>query len=384
MRTILALLATSSLAACSGGGPTTVGGSAVTGSGSSATPTSAHTFVSPTESKTYSAIGGVHDYQYSTDSRNVGQYNQLYAGDASTARNSAITITYDPRDAIFDVAVAAPLANYSQTKRFQDPAHRTAFGGLSEPQSSAPDLTAKTVQYLQTGSSTGTFGLDGYSAEATTFFYQKPGTGTKYVTFAGFVRNAVKITDVVVGANPAYQRYDYDRARGSFVYGERTTSNAVPRTGTGTFTGDMLASMVYNPLIDTQPDAPTYFQWISGTSTTLVDFGASTFSLALSGLVGAPHTDSFSSGVHSMLSGASFTAAGTGRIDLVNAGGFLGAINSASFVQTNGTRVALTIAGSSVDGTFYGPTANEVGGGFRIVGGRPDERIDILGVFTGK
>jgi hypothetical protein len=46
------------------------------------------------------------------------------------------------------------------------------------------------------------------------------------------------------------------------------------------------------------------------------------------------------------------------------------------------------IAGSSLDGAFYGPGGSaeklEVGGGFRIVGGTPDQRIDIMGAFTGK
>ena len=38
---------------------------------------------------------------------------------------------------------------------------------------------------------------------------------------------------------------------------------------------------------------------------------------------------------------------------------------------------------SSIDGSFYGPNAVEVGGSFRIVGGVPDQRVDILGAFTG-
>ena len=69
---------------------------------------------------------------------------------------------------------------------------------------------------------------------------------------------------------------------------------------------------------------------------------------------------------------------------MINAGGFLGQINSASFVNPNSQRFDLTIAGSSIDGAFFGPIGQEVGGGFRIVGGVPDERIDIIGAFTGK
>ena len=44
----------------------------------------------------------------------------------------------------------------------------------------------------------------------------------------------------------------------------------------------------------------------------------------------------------------------------------------------------MVIAGSSIDGAFYGPNGVELGGGYRIVGGTPDERIDILGTFVGQ
>ena len=43
----------------------------------------------------------------------------------------------------------------------------------------------------------------------------------------------------------------------------------------------------------------------------------------------------------------------------------------------------MTIAGSSLDGAFYGPKADEVGASFRIVGGVPDQRVDVIGSFTG-
>jgi hypothetical protein len=158
----------------------------------------------------------------------------------------------------------------------------------------------------------------------------------------------------------------------------------VPKTGTGTFNGEMIATLVYNPLPDTVAGAPTYFQWMTGTSKTTVNFAANTFSVDLAGTVNAPMFDLYTTRQFVLQSGATFAATGSGRVDLVSAGGFLGAINSAGFTQPNGTKLGLNIAGSSVDGAFYGPTAQEVGGGFRIVGGVPDERIDILGAFTGK
>lgn len=84
-----------------------------------------------------------------------------------------------------------------------------------------------------------------------------------------------------------------------------------------------------------------------------------------------------------MPAGAAFTANGTGRIDLVNAGGFVGAFQNAQFVFGTTTQ-RIDIVGSSLDGAFYGPNANEVGASFRIVGGIPDQRVDIIGSFTGR
>lgn len=380
MRKILILLGSTSLAACSGGGPTTVGGAAVT-SGGGTTTANPHSFVNPTDPKTYQASGGIQTYAFSTTPGSE-QYNQLYAGDANTVRDNGYQITYNPRDGIFDLALKATKANVDISTRFQDPAHRTAFGGASEPQSGTPDLTAKGVIYFQNGSASGTFNTDGYTAQTQTFFYQKPGTTTKYVTYAGFIRNRIAQSNRDNGAGGTFLQTDYDRNRGVFAFGERSSSNAVPKSGTGTFTGQMLGSLIYNPLLDIDPSTPSFFQWMDGTSTTTVDFGANTFTLALAATLGAPQFDLHSSPITQLSAGATFAAAGSGRVDLVNAGGFLGQINSAS-LTFGGITNNLVIAGSSIDGAFYGPAAQEVGGGFRIVGGTPDQRIDILGVFTG-
>ena len=409
MRLILVLLASSSLAACGGAGVQTAG-SVATGSSNGGTggTTSSHTFANPTESKTYAGIGGAHSYKYTTNNIDGNpatpvidpsstQYNQLYAGDASTARNSGISITYNPRDAIFDLTIAQPLGNVNQTVRFQDPAHRTNFGGALQPQGGVPNLTLPGVNYLQVGSGTGALTYDPSqsttfpvgAADSTltrsTFFYQTPGTTTRYVTFAGFVRNAVGITQVTPpGGAPSYLETNFTLERAAFAFGERTTNNAVPRTGTGTYNGSLIATLVYNPLLDTNPGAPTYFQWLSGTSTANFNFAANTFTLGLAGTVTDPLFDTYTSRVFTLQNGATFAANGSGTIDLVNAGGFLGAFQTASFTQPGGARLNLVIAGSSIDGSFFGPAAEEVGGGFRIVGGTPDERIDILGAFTGK
>lgn len=399
MRNRLVLVSLAALAGCSGGGPQTVGSSgsvAPPGSGSGSTTT--HSFVTPTEAKTYSAIGGVQHYAYSTDDRDTqDQYNELYAGNASTARNSSITVTYDPRDAIFDVAIVDSAAAVNDTRHFQDPAHRTDFGGARQPQGGTPNITGKQIQYLQAGGSSGpirfgsesnTFpvGDDTATRDVSTFFYQKPGTTTNYVTLAGFVRNATNVVLVTPpdgSAAPDYLQQNHTLERAAFAYGERTPNSAVPRTGTATFTGEMLATMVYNDLLDVNANASTYFQWIDGSATTTIDFAANTFTNSVTGTVFAPQLDIFTSGIATIGAGATFAASGSGQIDLVNAGGFFGQVNSASFAQ-GGVTTPVNIAGSSVDGAFFGPAAQEVGGGFRIVGGTPDQRIDILGAFTGK
>jgi hypothetical protein len=393
MRTLLVSVSLLTLAACSGGGPQTVSSTAaptgVTGSPSQ------HSFANPTEAKTYSAIGGVQSYAYSVDDRDFkGQYEQLYAGDATTARNSGISVTYDPRDAIFEVKIADSPANVTHSLRFQDPLHRTDFGGLKTPQGGTPNLNQNGIQYLQAGSSAAvtydptksdTFpvGEPGDSRDVYTFFYQKPGTTTKYVTFAGYVRNSTSIVTVTTAdGQQTYDKLNNVLERGAFVFGERTDNNSVPKLGTGSYSGAMIASMVYNPRPDFNPDAPTYFQWIDGTSNVNIDFAASSVKTSFAGTVTAPLLDIYTSRNFDMPANSKFAASGTGRIDLVNTGGFTGKIDNAGFTKPDGAKADLVIAGSSLDGAFYGPKGEEVGGGFRIVGGTPDERIDIVGSFT--
>ena len=412
MRLLIILLASSTLSACGGAGNQTVGSAstpaAVGGGtpGTGSTPSSGHTFVAPTEVKTYSGIGGVHSYQYTTNNLGANplpvgvqgtstQYNQLYAGDATTARNSNISITYNPRDAIFDLVINQPNGNVNQTVRFQDPAHRTDFGGASKPQDGVPNLAASGIQYLEVGSGSGTLvydssqsnifpiGGDGASVRRSTFFLQKPGTTTKYVTFAGFVRNATSTALIVPAAGASFIEQNNSLERAAFAFGERSSNSGVPTTGTGTYSGDMIGTLVFNPLLDTDASAPTYFQWLAGRATTIVDFAASKFTIALNGSVTPPGFDVYTTRTFARPAGSTFAAAGAGRIDLVASGGFLGQFSSASFTYPDTTIFNLNIAGSSVDGAFFGPIANEVGGGFRIVGGTPDERIDILGTFVG-
>ncbi|WP_173203778.1 hypothetical protein [Sphingopyxis sp. BSNA05] len=79
----------------------------------------------------------------------------------------------------------------------------------------------------------------------------------------------------------------------------------MPTSGTGTFDGTMLATMVFNDQPDITGNRDTYMQWIAGNASTSVNFGANTFSLSLDGSVGAPTFDG-TSGQHSVLEGARF------------------------------------------------------------------------------
>ena len=398
----LALSSASLLAACGGDtGVQTVGNVAPPAGG---TPTPTHSFVAPTDPKTYEGLGAVEHYQYSTRSDSSGQSGQLYAGDANTVRDSGISISYNPRDAIFELTINRPLGDVSVSAfRFQDPAHRTNF-----PQGGTPALTLSGIHYLQVGSGTGntldptspyytaraaqsgyTVGDKGFSSTVSTLFYQQPGTTTSYVTYAGFVSNTISATeDQDSATSPLYLKENYSFDRAAFVFGERTPNSAVPSTGSATYTGDMLATMVYNPAHGINPNFPTYFQWIQGSQSTLINFGTMTFKTDLLGTVLAPTLDAYTNGSFAMAAGSTFSASASGTIDLVNKGGFTGGFTCATFNGSCGatpvTGNPLVIAGSSLDGAFFGPAAQEVGGGFRIVGGTPDQRIDILGAFTGK
>lgn len=418
IRNLLALSGATLLAACGGDtGVQTVG--SVAPPASAGTPAPAATFVAPTEPKTYAGLGVVQHFAYQTDSNKTYQAGELYAGDANTVRDSGISLTYNPRDAIFELTISRPKGIVDVAAfRFQDPAHRTDFKNLARPQAGVPQFDdSDNIQYLEAGTGSGptldqsnpaapyvagslqsnyTVGGKNYTSTRQTFFYQKPGTTTQYVTYAGFVRNTITGTEVQDDPSlPKYLRETYSFDRAAFVYGEQTPNSAVPRSGSADFHGDMIATLVFNDQIDFDPNAPTYFQWIDGTSglnpangvfgnTTHVDFGTLKVSSDFNGTVTAPALDAYTTGAFSLPAGWLFSAHSEATIDLINKGGFTGSFTSAKFSKPGFTDFTLNIAGSSVDGAFYGPNGEELGGGFRIVGGTPDQRIDILGVFTAK
>jgi hypothetical protein len=420
MRKLLLLATAIPLAACSGTGPQTVGSTAPPAGTPTPTPATDiySQFANPVDAKTYKGIGGEQVYEYVTDSRGCcGQQAQIYAGNASTVRDSAITIAYDPRDAIFTLTVSDPKSGAATTTRFQDPASRTNFTGTVEPQWGTPNLNGLTgtaamynnanIQYLQAGdgdprspygssgsgfiypgtNTTPPDGDPGSAYTSTTLFYEKPGSNTKYVTFAGYVRNSLSFSTITVGG-ASFAQDAWHLERGAFAYGAQTSNSAVPTTGTGTYNGTMLATMVYNPTLDgaNGTELPSYFQWLTGTANLSVNFGSKTVGMTLAGAVLNPQLDRYTSPTSAYLpGGTTFSASGSAIIDLAGTGGFKGSFVGGNFTFHNGaTNLPVTVAGSSIDGAFFGPGAEEIGGGFRVVGGIPDQRIDILGAFTGK
>ena len=441
MRIYVILMTATALSACGGGGPQTAGGSAVTGGAVTGPNGATHSFVTPTVTKTYSAQGTGQYFQYdynenyqfdrelAIDSNGaqlfdgdgqplyrtiessrrltgISQRPQFYSANASTVRDPGVTVTYDPKNAQYTIVVAQ--GEVKANINFQDPLHRTDFSGLRTPQEGVPnleipnqtDFRLRGVQYLEAGTGT----VEGSVYDRTTFFYELPGTTTKYVTYAGYVRNHTeKPVETSLNANNLVENRVMKRLtrleRGAFVFGEKTLNGNVPTTGSATYTGNMIASVINNPSFDTELIPATYFQWMSGTGTVGVNFGSGLVTTSVSGTLGpalndtdmspwsaplasAANPNNISNPTPFMPAGSTFQASGSGQIDLVKTGGFSGTFDTATFTGGGNTQ-SLQIAGSTFDGAFYGPNAEETGTSFRIVGGIPDQRVDVIGAFTG-
>lgn len=372
-----------SLAACGGAGtggvPTGFGAppASDTGSGgvpspppgSGSTPTPA-----PTPTPTPPNQSNLFDVAFETKFDAVGALQSLktegqgvlYMGNASTVAAPSGTITYNPRDGIFTVNLADPKAGIGKTVNFQDPAHRADADSARAGAYQVPLLPG--FNYLQA--------LDGETQF--TFFYQRPGATGSFVSLAGFERSEVSPSS---GAFSAEQ--------GVLVFGTRTATLQTPAKGTGHYDGAFLASMVGDQRGGTAP----VLQWINGTSSVDVNFSERSVALAVSGIVGPAYVKDLLVNNTTLVIGAGATFSATGSASWAQGGNaFTGRFSSASF--TSGTAVTPVdftsvnsmngVAGaSSIDGTFYGPDAKNIGGNFRIVGGVPNQRIDILGGFVG-
>ncbi|MCM8729934.1 transferrin-binding protein-like solute binding protein [Hephaestia sp. GCM10023244] len=371
MRATLALLSLPllSLAACGGGdGVNSLGTIAPPGGGSGIgfgdTPVGnepAH-FLDVSTEKTFDALGSFQSLVIDPTT-----HAELYRGNASSTAAPSGTISYNPRDGIFTVAISDTRAGVSREVRFQDPAHRTDYDPNLKPVLEAPDLAG--FNYLA-------------AADGSTFFYQRPGTTTKAVTLAGFVHLEA---DKTTGAVTTFEH-------GATVFGDPTSYLQVPIKGTGHYEGDFLATMINQASFDTGGSA-SVFQWLVGSSSVDVDFAKSTVGLGLSGTVGKGYVGDVEVNdlALNVPSGTAFNATGSATIDTL-AAGFVGKFTTASF-GAGGTAIPIdftsvnpgsnSAGASSIDGRFYGKNATELGGNFRIVGGIPDQRIDIHGAFTG-
>jgi len=270
--------------------------------------------------------------------------------------------------------VADSKANASIDMRYQDPAHRTGFSGTYAPTFGVPNLIG--FNYIE---AVGPGGITAAGEDLITFFYQRPGVSTNYVSLAGYVRN-----------NTASTTNNFER--GAFVFGTPTVQNQIPTTGAGSYTGGFIATMVNDPDPTISP-VERSFQWIQGNSSVTVDFAKASVALNINGTVGTAVTRSGNAVAGAAIAaGSTFTANGTATINFVQSGGFQGVFQDAQFAS-GGTTTSVdfrsvnasnsSAGASSLDGTFYGPDAINVGGNLRIIGGIPNQRVDILGAFNG-
>lgn len=357
--------------------------------------------------------------------------SQFYQAEQPVGSNANIAITYDPRDSTYALVVAS--AGITDNTKFQDPIHRTILGAARDP--AVPDLvtnpgidrTLDSIKYYQAGTGNVSGSIDGLPANETyntpTLFFADPDpksnpNGTRYVTWNGYVNNTVTITrtaadtsttpdasGVFTSTHDLVTSYEDVLNRHAFVYGLNSPNSAVPKSGSGSFTGDMFA-FITDGTTTSVGASISDFQYIKGTAITTVNFASNTFQLALDGKVGLVGVSGGSTqGQYTNLSpqqspptlvtnGTAFHAVGTGSITRAASAAFdgLSSAFSGSFNTTtaNPGNVAtyggsnLTVAASSIEGGFFGPTAQEVGGAFRIIGKTPDHRLDIIGAFVGK
>ena len=308
---------------------------------------------------TFDGVGA--SQSYSTDDKGVG----LYRGNASTVDAPSGKITYNPRDGIFTVALTDAAAGVTRSVNFQDPGHRSTVDSARSGEYQVPLLPG--FNYLQA--------LDGDASF--TFFYQRPGTSGSFVSLAGFERSSY-----------ATDSKTSEQNRGVLVFGARTATSQVPTTGSAHFDGEFLATMVGQ----TGGSLPI-LQWINGASAVDVDFAKQTLSLGLTGAVGPAFvkTDAIPDAALSIPNGTSFTAQGLASWTAASTA-FSGKFTAAAFGTgaaaqrvdfTSVSAGGVAAGASSIDGAFYGPAAKNIGGDFRIVGGLPDQRVDILGGFVG-
>ena len=145
---------------------------------------------------------------------------------------------------------------------------------------------------------------------------------------------------------------------GSFSIGSLTPGSAIPTSGTATYTGATGGRYV-------DSTAASYFT--SANMTASVDFGARTVALNTTGTQVSTNLQSFAAANSLNLSGTLSYAAGTNQ--------FSGTVATVGGAASN---AAMT---GTAKGNFYGPAAQEIGGGFTVTG---SGSTAYMGSFGGK
>jgi hypothetical protein len=313
-----------------------------------------------------------------------------YGGDQPAGISSNVLITRNPRDATFNVVIEGQ-DKIAANVRYQDSAHRTlpaTINGDRDGLFTVPD--SANFEYYRT--------KDRVISDTTTItydqilFFERPGTTTKYVTWAAFwdgrTIQSIASSDyvktdkdtglILEGGSRTVTSYEDKSQRTAAVFGINVKAKDVPKSGSASYAGSLFANTIYGGFKDT----------ILGTSTTRVNFADNSMKFTYDGRYTS--------------NGAGFSATGSGKIerpDIPNTAlnpaavqpfsSFRGTIDSVSIAGTpyrfeSITTAPFTYQASSIEGGFFGPNVAEVGGAFRIVGGLPDQRLDILGAFTGK
>jgi hypothetical protein len=301
--------------------------------------------------------------------------NSFYEGSQPQGTVADVTIDFDPRDAVYSVKVNS--ASIKAEARLQDPQHRTLFN-----QQLVPSLSNYKYAEANPGDDVTALNANSTMRDVSTIFVRDVGASagrTQYVTIAGFVNQKYQEKEVSRPSPPETITvgvdFESDISRSVFTYGLNTAYKDIPKSGTASFSGDMFAHLIVTPQNN---GTGNDLRSIVGTSATNVDFASGQMTLSLAGNVAGFAGDT-----------RAFAATGAMNIfrpekDTSNSN-FSGAITSWSFGNYNvANGITVPTAASTIEGGFFGPAGAEVGGAFRIIGSRPDERIDFLGAFTGK
>jgi hypothetical protein len=326
---------------------------------------------------------------------------EKYGGDQPIGINANVAITRNPRDATFNIVINGQ-DDIKANRRFQDPAHRTLAATINarSVDPSTGSINAASIftvpdspnfEYYRTFDRKTFSGDDRIEFYDQILFFERPGTVTKYVTWVAYW-DGVNIQDTDGSAyissdqngNPLEEGYriiysninQYQRT--ASVFGINTKAKDVPKTGTAQYAGSLFANTIQGGTLDT----------ILGTSTTSVNFADNSMKFAMKGNFTATNRLFEATGIGNIVrpdipntalnpGAAQPLSSFRGTIDSLK-------INGVSYRFESITSLPFTYQASSIEGGFFGPKVEEVGGAFRIVGGEPNTRLDILGAFTGK